>query len=107
MPDLAHELSIVERGDVLVISGYPDDSESEWHVNSSEHISKGSKRRVAIILQAAGAGDHWLTIALEREDEGGEWEVDDLAVFEGKLPTGGDESAKSIDSDEIALVSIR
>lgn len=106
MTGLADELSIVERGDLLVLAGYPDESESEWHVNSAEHIEKGSKRRVAIILQAAGAGEHWLTVTLEREAE--EWEIDDLAAFEGKAPTGGrGESADAIDPTDIELVSIQ
>lgn len=75
MPGLADELSIVERGDTLVLSGYPEAGESKWHVNSAEHITLGSLRRAAIILQSVDAQDHWLTITMERGG-GGRRQVD-------------------------------
>lgn len=105
MAELADELSIIERGDILVITGYPDESESEWHVNSATHFGEGADRRSAIILQAANMGKQFLTIALERK--GGDWSIDDFAAFEGESPTGGGgEAAISVDPEDIELVSI-
>lgn len=105
MAELAQELSIVERGDILVLKGYPDDTESEWHVNTAAHMGEGPNRRVAVILQAADVGEQWLTIALVRQ--GGEWSIDDFAAFEGEPPKGGgDEAAIPIDPSDIELVSI-
>lgn len=106
MAELAEELSIVERGDILVLAGYPEGGgESRWHVNTAAHLGEGANRRVAVILQPADVGEQWLTIALRRK--GGEWSIDDFAAFEGEPPTGGgDEAAIPIDPDDIELVSI-
>lgn len=106
MPGLADELSWVERGDVLILSGYPTDEAHEWHVNIAEHVTGGPSRRMAIVLQAADFNDHWLTIALEQQ--GDEWIIDDFAAFEGKSPPGADEEGKlAIDPDAIDLVDIQ
>ena len=106
MPGLADELSIVELGDTLALSGYPEAGESKWHGHSAEHITRGSIRRAAIILQAVDAQDHWLTIAMEREGE--DWTIDDFAAFEGKAPRGGsDEAAEPIDPGDVELVRIQ
>lgn len=67
MAKLAEELSIIERGDNIVITGFPDKNESEWHVNSATHFGEGPNRRAAIILQAADKSNQFLTVALERE----------------------------------------
>ena len=106
MTNLAEELSIVERGDVLVISGYPISNEkSRWHVNSSTHFGEGADRRAAIILQRADGVDEFLTITLDRED--GDWSIDDFAAFEGRKPPTGDSSGgKAVDPSEIENVRI-
>lgn len=104
MAELPEELSIVERGDILVIAGYPDENESEWHVNSATHFGEGPNRRAAIILQAADTSDQFLTIALERE--GGEWSIDDFAAFEGESPPTGGDAGELVDPSGVELIRI-
>lgn len=105
MTDLAEKLTDLERGQIVVLSGYPDDDESEWHVNTAAQVGAGATRRLAIILQAADVGEHWITIALEGDADG--WTIGDFAAFEGEPPSGGgDKAAIPLDQDEIDLVRI-
>lgn len=105
MTTLADEFADIERGDTVVIAGYPDDGESEWHVNTAAQVGAGSNQRLAIILQAADVGENWITIALRRKDGG--WTIDDFAAFEGKPPSGGgDEAAIPIEPDDIDIVRV-
>lgn len=87
-----------------MLSGYPSDDESSWHVNSAEHVTAGDRQRAAIILQAADKQDHWLTIAIEQK--GDEWEIDDLTAFEGRSPTGADGAGEAVDPSDIELLEI-
>lgn len=106
MPRLADELSWVERGDVLILSGFPTDEEHEWHVNIAEHVTGGPSRRMAIVLQASGASDQWLTIALEQQEV--EWTIDQLAAFEGDSPSDADQEGEvAIDPEILELVDIQ
>lgn len=104
MTELAGQLSIVDRGDTLVITGYPDEKESEWHVNSATHFGEGPDRRAAIILQAADKSSQFLTIALERKS--GEWSIDDFAAFEGKTPPTGGGAGESVDPSAVEVIRI-
>jgi len=105
MTELAEKLADIERGQIVDLTGYPDEGESEWHVNAADQVAAGANRRLAIILQAADVGEHWITVAVERE--GGEWTIGDFAAFEGKPPSGGgDEAAIPLDQDEVDLVRI-
>lgn len=88
-----------------MLSGYADDGESSWHVNSAEHVTAGDRQRAAIILQAADKQDHWLTIAIEQR--GDEWEIDDFAAFEGRAPTGTGDAGKAVDPSDIEILEIQ
>lgn len=97
--------SEVEQGDTVVLTGYPDEEESEWHVNTAEQVSHGSVKRMAIILQAEDMSETWLTVILQLDDS--EWHVDDIAAFEGEPPSGGrGEAAIPIDSDKIEFITL-
>lgn len=105
MTDLAEKLTDIERGQIVVIKGYPDEGESEWHVNTAAQVGAGATRRLAIILQAADVGEQWITIAVEAD--GDDWTIGDFAAFEGVPPSGGgDEAAIPLDQNEIELVRI-
>lgn len=105
MSELAEKLADLERGQIVVLTGYPDQGESEWHVNTAAKVGAGTNRRLAIILQAADVGEHWITVAVERD--GDEWTIGDFAAFEGEPPSGGaDEAAVPLDQREVDLVRI-
>ena len=105
MTDLAEKLTDIERGQIVILSGYPDEGESEWHVNTAAQGGAGATRRLAIILQAADVGEQWITIAVEAD--GDDWTIGDFAAFEGEPPSGGsDEAAIPLDQNEIDLVRI-
>lgn len=106
MSPLARKFADVERGHIVILSGYPEPGEeSEWHVNTAAEIGSGSAMRKAVILQAADVEAHWITVALERA--GDTWDIGDFAAFEGEPPSGaGDEAAIPLDPSTVELLRI-
>lgn len=103
---LAADLAKVNPRQIVRLRGYPDDGESEWHVNKAIQM-QGAKTTIAIVLQKIDASEHWITAVLNESASG--WVFETLTAFEGEKPADitADEHGNHLDADDLEVVDIR
>lgn len=107
MESFVSDIVTVETHQTLVLSGYPETGESEWHVNKSIQLGTPGDVTKAIVLQAADASQHWILITLDQKKSG--WTLDTLCSFEGEKPASlsAKEHSNNINPDSIEVVEIQ
>jgi hypothetical protein len=102
MTELARAFVRLDRGQKAVLSGYPDGTASEWHVQTSVRIGAADDNRRVTILQRTAEPDQWMTVALTETD--GDSVVESIGVAAGEPPADGDdEAATAVDPAAIEI----